>query len=204
MRKVRHSHQPNGRQSPMHSISSCTSFSNSKRNSNRTVPRQAREQLRLPLLRDAYKKRIGKDDSELFRTHFIETDLPICETVTRLDQAIRSLQAYLDDAALRASDSPAAASPPYRSYEVWRGERMATFYPELRALWRDDVLAYEANPLDRGSIIFKHVVNNPQIRTDLQSAADAIKEAKAVEVDSTGHEQPFSFREIHGVFYADL
>ena len=151
----------------------------------------------LPLLRDAFKKRTGKTDRELFATFFIETDLPICEQVTRLDQAIRSLQAYLDDLSSQADE---AGSFDYQSYEAWRGDRMATIYPELRALWRDDVLAYESGPPDRGSIVFGHSSDNPQLRKNLEAAAEIIKDAKA----RVENNAPVSFRDTHGVFYSDF
>jgi hypothetical protein len=136
------------------------------------------------LRRETFKARAGKNDAQLFAELYIETNLGSCERMTRLDQAIFSLQAYLD-AILPASP------PPYLGYAAWRGDRMQSLYPELRALWRDDVLIGELDPWDRGSLVRGSAQNAKPLRDALKAAEDALKAAKFTTASGTISDSAF-------------
>ena len=129
----------------------------------------------LPYLRGAYKDRSGLSDHELFEKFFIETNLNPCVTVTPLNQAIKSLQAYLDHLQL-SSDMPSDYH--YLSYESWRAEWMGNLYPELCALWRDDILTGEKEPWDRGSILRNQSVNYARLNDQIKKVREAIKQGR--------------------------
>ena len=135
----------------------------------------------MPLWREAYQAALGKTDAQLFSSFLVETNLGVCERTTRLDQAIRSLQAYLDQARARLE---AAGEPgdrlAYLEFDAWRSEESARLYPELKALWQDDVLAFEAVPGDRGSILSNHVVNQPKLAAAVDAARRIVKDCDAV------------------------
>jgi hypothetical protein len=126
--------------------------------------------------REALKRRSGtppKSDHQLFRELYIETGLGSCEQTTRLDQAISSLQAYLNDRGAAAHLTVNGA--PYLAYDQWRGEQLGQYYPELQALLRDDVLSGERDAWDRGSIVRNRALNRPILQQQLSAVRNAIK-----------------------------
>jgi hypothetical protein len=156
----------------------------------------------LPLLRDAYRTALNMTDAQLFSSFFVETNLGVCERTTRLDQAIRSLQAYLDytRAMVEATGEPGEHFA-YLGFAAWRGEESARLYPELKALWQDDVLTFEAEPGGRGSIIRDHAVNEPRLASAIQTAAQIVKNCQAVFEDSS---DAVPFRSTYATFYSDF
>ena len=141
------------------------------------VLREAIQKTRL-VRREVYKNRANLSDRELFERLFIETNLGDCEMITRLDQAIRSLQAYLDHLVETATTLAAREGFQYLIYDVWRAEQMAIFYPELKALWKDDVLAGEGDHWDRGSIVANRDANRQFIKDQLDLVEEVIAVAR--------------------------
>lgn len=132
----------------------------------------------LPARRQVYKDRSGKSDRELYETLFIETNLDVCEKITRLDLAIRSLEGYLNYLFDTATTQQDRTKYRYLDYETWRADRASDIYPELKAYWRDDPLAGEDGFWDRGSIIADRAANRERIRAMLENAHDAIEKAR--------------------------
>lgn len=122
------------------------------------------------IFRAELKKALNLNDRQLFNRYCIETDLPLCEQTTKLDQAIRTLQTYLE---LTRSDSPR-----YLSYATWRGEALGTAYPEATILLQDDVLVSASGSSDRGSILQNHKVQYAELKSQLATIREAIDEAR--------------------------
>lgn len=126
--------------------------------------------------REGLKQRSGappKSDYQFFRELCIETGLGACEITTRLDQAIASLQAYLDE--FGTSPDRTVNGRPYLTYEQWRGEQLGYLYPDLRALLRDDVLTGEDGSWDRGSIVRRRATDRSVLGGQLNDARSAIQ-----------------------------
>ncbi len=138
--------------------------------------------------RAVYKARSNLTDRELFEKYFIETNLDPCVAITPLSQAIRSLQAYIDDMRTSATQP---SDYRYLTYEAWRAECMGDLYPELRALWRDDVLTGEAEPWDRGSIQLDRARKRDALKEQLASVREAIEKA-SVRTRGSREETPFT------------
>lgn len=98
--------------------------------------------------------------------------LATCKSVTLTDLLIRKLQEYLDK--LQANRPKSWLDFSYHSYEVWRSDRLAHYFPELSALWRDDILTGEAGTPNRGSILFDQASARPLLQEKLKKAAEAI------------------------------
>jgi hypothetical protein len=158
----------------------------------------------LPFLRDAYRTALNKTDAQLFSSLFVETNLGVCDRTTQLDQAIRSLQAYLDHtkAMVEAAGEPGELFG-YLGFEAWRGEESARLFPELKALWQDDVLTFEGEPGVRGSIILNHVVNEPRLASAIQTAAQIVTNCQAV-VQGGNNADAVPFRSTYATFYSDF
>lgn len=120
--------------------------------------------------RNFLKQALGLSERALYNRFYIEPDLAPCEQISRLDQAIRSLQAYLD--------SQAGGVPSYIQYAQWRGERLGELHPELNLLVRDDILFDSAELLDRGSIIRNHTIQAPVLRRELKNVRTALSKAR--------------------------
>jgi hypothetical protein len=137
---------------------------------------------RQELQRKALKQRSGtppKSDHELFRELYIETGLGSCHEISRLDQAISSLQAYLDDHG--AATGLAVNGRAYRTYAQWRGDQLGLYYPELQAFLRDDVLSGESDSWDRGSIIRDRAGRHGFLQEQLAAVKRAIKDGYLAE-----------------------
>ena len=98
--------------------------------------------------------------------------LATCNSITLTNLLIRKLQEYLDK--LQANRPNTWLDYSYNSYEVWRSERLAHFFPELNALWRDDVLTGGTGVPSRGSILFDPARTRPFIQENLKKATEAI------------------------------
>ena len=95
-----------------------------------------------------------------------------CNSITLTDLLIRKLQEYLDK--LQANRPATWLDYSYSGYEVWRSERLTHYFPELNALWRDDVLTGETGVPNRGSILFDQARTRPFLQENLKKAAEAI------------------------------
>ena len=139
---------------------------------NRRIAERAQDEMALTRLiqRAAYKKALNKTDRQLFAELFLETDLPLCERTTRLDQAIRTLQAYLT--------KNGTSTPRYLSFTAWRGESLGQYYPEAAVLLRDDVLLGDTGAWDRGSILRNHAVQHAELKSQLSTVRRAIDESR--------------------------
>lgn len=178
--------------------------------------RSAREEA-LPALRDAYIAQSGISDRDLFNRFFIEMNLPACETITPLDQAIRSLQAFLDCLAAMATDPQERAAFAYLDYAPWRSSVIAQFYPELDTLWKDGVLTGETDFFDRGSIFLDRHGHLGALREQLETVRDTIDTVRVnagrdiaffqqnpEEIDKDAHTRRFSNTEPFPMFMKGL
>jgi hypothetical protein len=126
-------------------------------------------------LRKALKVHSGLTDEQLFDKYFIETNLDPCVQTTRLTQAIRSIQALLDNLRLSTDQQ---SDYNYLSYEVWRSQCMGDLYAELRALWRDDILTGDGESWDRGSILEKHENQRNALKQQLKDVRNSLQGAQ--------------------------
>jgi hypothetical protein len=127
--------------------------------------------------RAALKQALNRTNRQLFAQLFLETDLPLCERTTRLDQAIRTLQAYIE--------KNGTSTPAYLSFAAWRGERLGEKYPETTILLRDDVLVGDTGHFDRGSILRNHDVQLQELKLRLSVVRGAVDEARVHAGDSS-------------------
>ncbi len=178
--------------------------------------RNAREET-LPALRDAYRAQSGMTDRDLFNRFFIEVNLPACETITPLDQGIRTLQAYLEHLAEIATDPQFRDAFAYLDYSAWRSSVMAQFYPELDTLWKDGVLTGETDFFDRGSIFRDRQGRFGALREQLGSVREIIDTSRVnsgrdiaffhqnpEEIDKNTHTQRFSDTPYYPLFIKGL
>lgn len=98
--------------------------------------------------------------------------------ISLLDLIIRHLQAYLDDLYALGHSVANRQSYVYLPYAVWRSERMAFYYPELNALWRDGVLTSSVVPESRGSIFLDRDRERQVLKDQLKTVRDALEQAK--------------------------
>lgn len=108
----------------------------------------------------------------------IPDPLASCDMISIIDLLIRKLQKLLEDMQVNRTMNQATADFSYLRYNEWRGERMAYFYPELKALWRDDVLTGDDGPLNRESIIENGSVVRPILQNELHQARKAMEAAR--------------------------
>jgi tetratricopeptide (TPR) repeat protein len=130
------------------------------------------------LQRDAYKERTGQRDDQLFDQLLIDMDQAACETITPVDQAIRSLQALLDRRRAAAPTGEEQARWRYDSFAAWRANRLAAVFPEFGAFARDDVITGESGAADRGSIIRDAAEVKPRLRQALGDVRQALSHAR--------------------------
>ena len=130
------------------------------------------------LQRDAYKERSGQRDDQLFAQLLIDMDQAACETITPVDQAIRSLQALLDERRGAASTGEEQARWRYDSFAAWRANRLAAAFPEFGAFARDDVLTGESGAADRGSMVRGAAETKPRLRRALGDVRQALDQAR--------------------------
>lgn len=116
-----------------------------------------------------------------------------CGQISLLDLIIRHLQEYLDTLRAQGYSIDNRQSYVYLPYADWRSERMAFYYPELNAIWRDDILTSRVIPESRGSIIFDRVRDRETLATELGRVRDALKQARIgnVSFPSTSQYQDF-------------
>lgn len=154
-------------------------------------------------MRDALKCKSGIDDMEIFLRHFIEVDLDPCVTISRLDQAIRSVQAWLEQKQERAISPDQRARYVFSCYERWRAKIVFDLYPELAALGRDDVLVtteeVPAGNWNRGSILSDHANARAELRRRLADVRSAIKDGRVSQNGSYSGEH-FDSHSYQGVF----
>ena len=101
-----------------------------------------------------------------------------CAEISVLDLIIRTLQDDLIARRAAAKTTEERERLSFLSYDAWRAERQAFYFPELNALWRDDVLTGETGPWDRGSIIRDRARNAGRIEDQLESAEKQLKDAR--------------------------
>ncbi|HKZ05941.1 MAG TPA: hypothetical protein VJU81_10765 [Methylomirabilota bacterium] len=130
------------------------------------------------LQRDAYKERSGRRDDQLFAQLLIDMDQAACETITPVAQAIRSLQALLDERRAAGATGDEQARWRYDSFAAWRANRLAAVFPEFGAFARDDVITGESGAADRGSIVRDAAEIKPRLRRALGDVRQALDQAR--------------------------
>jgi len=156
------------------------------------------------LRREAYKARASLSDADLFKRFLIEMDLGPCETTTRLDQAIRSLQAWLDAGISAATTAVARAALAYQPFDVWRAERLGEIHPELAAIFRDDLLTGKGRTATRGSMLVDRDATLRRLRAQLGDVRRAIPHARLATSQDYAAGQPFEGTAYHTHFERGL
>ncbi len=136
---------------------------------------------------------------------------PGCEEITVCDRVVRLLQDYLDRLRVTAGSRTERDLYTYAAYETWRANRMAYYYPELNALWRDDVLTGEVGPWDRGSFIFDSATNRQLLEDELAEVTEVVETARVYRHSSSNpaitpniwKSAPL-FKTTHPVYYVDF
>jgi hypothetical protein len=101
-----------------------------------------------------------------------------CSRISLLDLIIRHLQEYLDHLRVHGFSVENRRSYVYLPYSAWRGERMGFYYPELNAIWRDDILTSRVPQESRGSIILDRARDRQVLSAQLEGARNALAQAK--------------------------
>jgi len=108
----------------------------------------------------------------------IPDPLADCQEITILDLLIRRLQDYLEELSEGATTYEERQRFSFLPYEAWRAERVAYYFAETAAFWRDDVLSGESGPADRGSIIRDSATNRDRLKAELELVEHALAEAR--------------------------
>lgn len=140
---------------------------------------------------------------------FEDTD-PDCEKTQLCEAIIQRLHAYLDELGYTATSRAERELYTYTQFETWRANRMGFLFPELNALWRDDVLTGNTGKAERGSIVSGGASTIAYLAEQLQVVDEALELARVHEAVNLPHvttsvwnNAPL-FKDTYPVYYADF